>query len=88
MGAVPVSAIGPRVLGHKRAPISFSDDVLLALSAYRIAVRTLATAMAAERMAVDQNRSKTALDMAHKATLAAIEAHRAALSALNVTLEE
>lgn len=82
-----MTIIGPR-LGKHRAPISLTDEEVRAVAAYRSAIRQYHKAAADERRAVNENRSRTAQDMAAKASLAAIDAVSAALEVLNWTLRD
>ena len=80
-------AIGPRLNG-KRIPMSFTDDELVALGGYRNTLRALLEATRDERRVLNEGRSRVALDAAYRRTLAARDAHSAALQALNATLAE
>lgn len=78
---------GPR-LGKHRAPVSLSDEEVLAVVGYRSALREYNKAADAERNAVNQNRSRVALNQAAAASAASIDAVSAALERLNWVLRE
>lgn len=80
-------AIGPRIGGH-RAPVSLTNDEILAVAGYRSALRQLRLATANERRVVQENRSEASLRMAHNATTASVDAYAKALATLNASLEE
>lgn len=82
-----MSVIGPR-LGNHRVPMSFSDEELLALGAYRFSVRELRSATTDESRAVNERASAVAMNAAYRRTAAAHEAHSRALEHLNATLQD
>lgn len=84
-----MTIVGPRFKGStSRAHVSFTADELEAFAGYRAAYRAWKVAQAEERRAVDENRSKTAVEMANRNANAATIALSAAKASLNAALEE